>query len=241
MVFGEDEKFGDRFYMGPLISDETKLNLDTVDGTATANRANGTTSPGAEISKIPSAIGIYDDPQNVIIEGRNNTDIIQREEEVLIRAGKFISNEPLKFNSKNPAYIQLKNNVAISNEETKSSDIISVNNIVANRINLLTYDTPNDNNETYSLTNVNEGVPQADYITEDELSNIINSAHPAVFGDTLVRYLQLLKDALIQHVHNGNGNEPTDRTDRGTLAVEDFLKEAKDLEKRMLSKNIRIN
>jgi len=245
MVMSEDEKFGDRWYTGPVISSDDKLNKDTIDGTAMSNMANGITESSADISFNPLANGVYENPQNVVLEGRDNTDIIQRSGEVLIRAGKFVNNNPLLFNATNPAYFQLKHNVIIKGDLSPTTidetEYGSVSNIVANKINLLTYGTPTANNETFSLTNVNKDTKIADYITNDELLKIINTAHPAVFGDTLVEYLKLFRNALIQHVHNGNGNEATDRTDRGTLAVNNFITKAEELEKKMLSDNIRIN
>ena len=238
-TFGEDERFNDRFYIGPLNSTPTKLNIDTIHTTALSNFSEGNTTPAAEISKIPSADGVYDNPQHVIIEGRNNTDIIQRDNEILIRSGKFVLNNPLVFNKRNPAYIQLKFNQDIIDADGQKKNV-SVNNIVANKINLLTY--TGGNPEFNDITNVNTDTREANYITDDQLNTILQTAHPLVFGDTLVQYLKLLKKALINHVHNGNGNKPTDRTDGGgSLPVEDFLKNAERLEKEMLSKNIRIN
>jgi len=74
------------------------------------------------------------------------------------------------------------------------------------------------------------------------LKKILSEAHQLVFGDILLEYLRLLKDAFYSHVHNGNGNPPTDLTTSGNkLALALFKKNADDLEKSMLSKNIRIN
>ena len=51
-----------------------------------------------------------------------------------------------------------------------------------------------------------------------------------------------MKNALLSHVHNGNGNPATDLTASGNIqAIAAFKKRADDLEKSMLSKNIRIN
>ena len=71
---------------------------------------------------------------------------------------------------------------------------------------------------------------------------ILDEAHQVPFGDVLIEYLKLLKEALIAHVHNGNGNPPTDLTTSGNKqALATFKSRADDLEKSMLSKNIRIN
>jgi hypothetical protein len=51
-----------------------------------------------------------------------------------------------------------------------------------------------------------------------------------------------LKEALFAHVHNGNGKPATDLTSSGNKqALTIFKNKSKDLEKAMLSKNIRIN
>jgi len=234
-IFGEDEKFSDRFYIGPITSSEDKLNFDG-EVTSMANMMYGLTFPGVEISKIPKADGIYENPQNVVIEGRDNTDIIQRSGEVLIRAGKFVEGAPLIFNYNTPGFIQIKTNMSYKDDDDNTKNV-TVTNIVSDRINLLTYKgSPKFDN----LTIVNKDTRESEYINNETLQNILDDAHPLVFGDTLVEYLKLLKSAFVAHVHNGS-NPPTDRTDKGTEPLKDFIKKAKGLEKDMLSKNIRIN
>ena len=79
-------------------------------------------------------------------------------------------------------------------------------------------------------------------ISDDELKMILKDAHQLPFGDILLQYLQLLKEAIFYHVHNGNGNPSTDLSGSGNCQPIAALKaQADDLEKRMLSKNIRIN
>lgn len=239
-TFSSENKEDDVYYIGPIISSPDRLNYDAGYGSGLANFSFGTTTESKDISANPNAVGIYENPSNVVIDGRQNTDLVQRDNEVLIRAGKFVYNEPTQFNKTNPAYIQIKHNQSVTNPETGRQEKISVNNIVANKINLLTY--KDGSPEFGDLTYVNKDTGVAEYINEDELNRILETAHPLVFGDLLVEYLRLFKKALVNHVHNGNGNKPTDRTDGGgTLPLDDFIKKAEALEKRMLSKNIRIN
>lgn len=247
MTSSDDDKFGDRFYIGPIISSNTKLNKD-VSTSALANFQEGLTTPTEEISKVPQARGVYENPQNVVIEGRDNTDIIQRPREVLIRSGKFEVNNPLKFNSTNPAFIQIKSNFSYSEPvETgppSPAKEISVTNIVSDKINLLTHNgSPAFNNPLNGgLTKVNKETGVAEYINEDSLEEILATAHPLVFGDTLLKYLKLMKNALLNHVHNDFGTAiPSDRTDKEIKGIADFKRDAENLEKTMLSKNIRIN
>ena len=73
------------------------------------------------------------------------------------------------------------------------------------------------------------------------MANILANAHPLPFGDVLIQYLKLLKDAFLSHVHNGSGNKPTDLTTGDKLALSIFKSKAEDLENAMLSANIKIN
>lgn len=236
MTASEDDRFNDRFYIGPIASSLSKLSKD-VTTTALANFSDGITTPTEEISKIPLARGVYEDQQNVVIEGRNNTDIIQRDSEILLRSGKFVVNNPLRFNSTNPGYIQIKSNFK-EDSNKENSPKITVTNIVSDKINLLSYNGSPTFSKDGGMTNVNkDGV--AEYINDAKLSEILKEAHPLVFGDTLVEYLRLIKDTLLNHVHNGNGNKATDKIPGST--VYDLNKSAERLEAAMLSKNIRIN
>jgi len=104
---------------------------------------------------------------------------------------------------------------------------------VSNKINLLTH---KDGSPRFNLTN------QDDLISDDELQKILSEAHQLPFGDVLLEYLRLMKNALFLHVHNGNGNPSTDLTTSGNQqALAIFKAKADDLEKQMLSANIRIN
>ena len=245
MLIGDDERYNDRFYIGPIISSSIKLNKDN-SITSLANFVDGTTYPTPNI--IPN--GVYENKQNVVIEGRENTDIIQRANEDLIRAGKFKLNEPKVFNKENPGYIQIKSDFNIidieNSEETKT---ISVTNIVSDRINLLSYDgIPNFSSETSEtaksgLTKVSkrdeQGNVTANYIDDKQLEEILKGAHQLVFGDILVEYLVLMRKALLGHHHNRD--VPCDHDVMGEGEVKTFSDKAKILEEAMLSKNIRIN
>lgn len=250
MLIGDDEKYNDRFYIGPIISSAVKLNEDTAI-TALSNFIDGTTETTPQIT--PN--GVYENKQNVVIEGRDNTDIIQRPNEVLIRSGKFKLNsvgKPLDFNSRNPGYIQIKSDFNIRNERNDTTKQVSVTNIVSDRINLLSYDGTPDFSSDNGLTKVskrgkdtqtggglNEGNVSAEYIDDKKLEEILKGAHPLPFGDILVEYLILMRKALLNHCHNID--KAIDDDSKGEKEVEIFEKAAKGLEEKMLSKNIRIN
>jgi hypothetical protein len=239
-MFGDDEKYTDRFYIGPIISDPTKLLKQTQSDGAEAAFSTSIVDPVEDISKLESAKGIYsqyDSDGNFSIDGRDNSDIVFKKSEILLRAGKFVDGKPLEFNQVNPAYIQIKHGFSVNKSET-TSETISATNIVSNKINLLTY---KDGSPEFNLTKRDLDGNLTPYITDDELEKILSEAHPLVFGDLLVNYLKLLRSAFINHVHNGSGNKPTDLTTGNILSVKDFTEAAASLEKDMLSRNVRIN
>jgi hypothetical protein len=235
-VLGKDKQHVDRLYLGPIISQLDKLNFDSGRTTALAGFSFGPVSPRANVNTIPELKGIFPNYEDISIQGRFNTDITQKKNEIILRAGKFESSTPstqnpysFKFNTKTQAYIQIKNDVILTPKESENNEIGSVTNIVSNKINLITH---KEGSPRFNVTG------QEELISDEELSKILEEAHQLPFGDVLIEYLKLLKEALFAHVHNGNGNPATD-LGAGPLGA--FKSRAEDLEKSMLSKNIRIN
>jgi len=243
-ILGKKSQHADRLYIGPITSQLDKLNAD-IFSAATPLRpfTFGQLTPGASVltdettkKQIPELIGVFPKADEISIQGRYNTDITQKNNEIVIRAGKFEASESnvykIAFNSKTQAFIQIKNDVSYpSSNDSETVEKGSVTNIVANKINLLTH------KEGAPTININND----DLISSDELKIILKDAHQLPFGDVLLEYLRLLKEAIFSHVHNGNGNPATDLTATDGAAVAALKSKADDLEKRMLSKNIRIN
>ena len=249
--FSRDKQHVDRMYLGPIISQPHKLNFDSHYGTALAGFSFGTQAANVNINNIPELIGVFPNPSDVSIEGRYNTDITQKYNEIVIRAGKFEASTQtfenpydFKFNKTTQAFIQIKNDVKLKNDmqflnfDKLSSEKGTVTNIVSNKINLITH---SGGYPRFNVTN------QTDLISEDELLKILSSeieggAHRLPFGDVLLEYLKLLKNALLFHVHRGNGIPGTDLATSGNVqAMAEFKSKAEDLEKKMLSNNVRIN
>ena len=240
-VFSRKKEGSDRLYIGPLISQLNKLDFDSARTTALGGFSFGPIQPNVTPDNIPDLKGVFPNPDDVSIQGRYNTDITQKNNEIVIRAGKFVESAitllnpyPIKFNFDTQAYIQIKNNVnlpKISNTEI-GDRVGSVTNIVANKINLITHGGSPD----YNTTN------QIDLISSQEMEIILATAHQVPFGDVLLQYLRLLKNALLSHVHNGNGKTATDLVAGGNIQdVKEFIEKAGKLEDTMLSKNVRIN
>lgn len=99
----------------------------------------------------------------------------------------------------------------------------SVLNVVASKINLISH----DGNHTFDLTD-----PES-LITDEVQEKINNEAHPLVYGDKLVEFLELVKRYVSLHIHNYHGMPATELPNK--LNVLNF-----DLDS-ILNKNINSN
>jgi hypothetical protein len=323
-----------RFWVGPLITQPTKLSGEDY------NSAQSILPDGYEKLKDPNIdTGVIGNDEDITLQGRYNTDIIQKDKEVWLRVGKSLEGKPNKFNDKNLGYVQLKyggeklkreveeteietfveqppnvivtvtmntitnNGTILSNNLPKdryrendinrtevfitvtdyktgniktqyenesgftgsesrdnalsqsktfidtnkgnrwrikstAKDLIdvyggengvansntpkikvkkkikevkfvknkpkntSVINLVANKLNLISH----DGEHTFNLTD-----PKS-LITDDEQEKINNGAHPIVYGDTLVEFLNLVKKFVATHVHPYHGLPPDPST-----------------------------
>ena len=96
------------------------------------------------------------------------------------------------FNDVDPAYIQLKY------KKNLARDVSSVANIVADRINLM---SNKDNN-------VSDSIHDKDALVKDEdTEKIMERLHQVPMGDKLVELLEVMKGAIMHHVHPWAGME----------------------------------
>lgn len=239
-VFRTDLEHADRLYIGPIISQPQLLNKDNYELSALAGFTFGTQGPNTSVDTIPQLRGVFPDKNDISIQGRFNTDITQKHNEIVLRAGKFVNSQTtpenpynFEFNSKTQAFIQIKNNFNIPFGNQGATQKGTVTNIVSSKINLITHE---EGSPKFNVTN------QENLISDEEMNRILNEAHQLPFGDILLQYLKLMKEALFNHVHNGSGNKPTDLTvSENKQALNEFKLKAEELENAMLSKNIRIN
>lgn len=342
-----------RFWIGPLITQPTKLEGEFY------NSSLSILPDGYTKLKDPNLeIGAYGEDEDIVLQGRYNTDIIQKDRQIWLRVGKYVEGTPNKFNKENLGYIQLKyggeklkreviekevvnfvvesptkiitvrintftnsglrlsgnlpkdsyrasdinrteifisvnnaennsldistqqtfngtqsrdqalnkskefidanrgdkwkikseaqdlisiyggaNNVALFNSEPievrkkikeiklvqNESEKSSVINVVADKINLLSH----KGDKTFNITD------PKNLITDDEQEIINNDAHPVVYGDNLVQFLELIKLFVKSHVHPYHGSKP-DQSDV-VRNINDFTLET------ILNKNINTN
>jgi hypothetical protein len=192
-IFIEDVKYPQRsrYWMGSVISQPQKINFDSI-YTALSTTNMGLTNPDPAPSTYPDADGVYPLQEDVAIVGRVNTDVILRINEVHIRAGKHENGDVLKLNVKNPATIDM-----IFEPKSSEGDYYSNTIIQADKIAILSH----------------EGNPQfkATRLTPEDRQRIFSEGHPMARADVLVEALNIIRNAIITHIH-GYSNLPADKT-----------------------------
>lgn len=228
LVFLEDPKApkGNRFFIGPVISQQYLLDFDPYNFSSRSMFQGSIAKPLVNPDRDPENEGTLLDREDIVIQGRQNTDIVQKKNEIRLRCGfkkdpaaRHITDR-LHYNRKNPAYIQMKYKKM---KDAKGNDFSSLINIVADRINILSHDSP-----TYFKLTDRENM-----ISEDELKNIFNTAHPLPYGDTLTEFLRGLVRIFTTHTHPFPMDPP--------VCVESDRKLLETNLDEMLSKSIRIN
>ena len=92
-----------RFWIGPLITQPTNL-----DGENYTDSLSILPDGYVKLKDPKIEDGVYGNDEDITLQGRYNTDIIQKDRQIWLRAGKFIEGDNRKFNSRDIGYIQLK-------------------------------------------------------------------------------------------------------------------------------------
>jgi len=182
-IFIEDIKYPQRsrFWEGSIISQPQKIEFDSI-YTALSTTNMALTNPEPAVSTYPDADGIYPTKEDIAIVGRVNTDVILRLNEVHLRAGKHENGNVLKLNTTNPAEISMVYEPLLTGNTYYSNTLI-----LSDKIAFISH----------------SGNPKfkAARITAEDRNNIFKNAHPTVRGDVLVEALNILRNAIINHIH----------------------------------------
>ena len=95
-----------RFWMGPLISQSNKLNFDPIIDARSVMTGGKFKIPDITLS---NTTGVYPNDEDIALQSRGNTDVILKEGQIWLRAGKYKDTEEKnQFNDKDLGYIQVK-------------------------------------------------------------------------------------------------------------------------------------
>lgn len=218
IVFCQDPSFhGERFYIGPVISQPQKMYHDPY-LKAKSGLHSGLLRTSKPLSLDPKAKSSYPGVNEIAIVGRKSSDLIVKDDEVLLRAGKLMNGSSSEFNKSSVGYVQTKYYPA-----TEKSSV----NIVGNYVNLLSHNS----STVFDVSN------QDELISSQILEKIIEKAHRLPYGDDLIEFLKLFINAFMSHTHPTGGAPPV--PDNNMLQLQQKSTDT-ELDK-LLSKSIRIN
>ena len=248
MVFVQktSEPQNNRFWLGPLMSDKTKMayqdaesGQDLLNTQLIPKKSTDTTKQtkeGKSLRKKGDFTGGFPEKFDVSIMGRNNADIIlptrsdeqdslNRGGEILIRAGKFSFNNDGKLfnNTVNPGFLRLK---VLERNNIEDSVVHSM--LYSDYISLV----------SYKNSDGSAGVPFIRKIdpvlrTDTEIDTFHNALSPLVRGDKLVQFLRLLVNYVKNHNHPYHKLPSTDANSKPEIEKFDLIS--------ILSPHIRIN
>jgi len=219
-----------REWIGPIISQPEKIKNDPYFFTGLAGKVGSFFKLGRNVNTIPEADGIYPGLNDIGLLGRNNTDVLLKDEEVLIRVGKHIIDNPLKRNEKNPGYISMR--ILKPSDINKGKPL----NTSEQKLNL-----SEDRTDTVIMSNKifligrdsNSKVIKPILTKEDHLS-LQDNLHPIVYGDVLYEFMVIMRQWIKSHIHIGD-RLPSDPSGT-TVELEEWF--MKNLDQRLLSTNV---
>lgn len=196
-----------REYVGPLIPQIGEKLLGSRNFDESKAGREGSYFPFLKsIKKIPTAKdGLYPEYDQIAIQGRDNADLIFKSSEVLIRAAKFLPNQPNVKNEKNPAYIQIKTlfpgqyneDPSIkANPNTKFRKILNKEKNSKTRTDIKMV-----SNKIYLVGRDSESSVVKPFLTEEEEVNLEKDLHPIVYGDILKDFITKLFNWVKGHTH----------------------------------------
>ncbi len=219
---------GDRFFIGPVISQPQKMDFDAYAYSAQSLlMGNQIAKPLPAPSLDPDNNGTLPDREDIAFQGRGNSDLILKPSELRLRCGfkknsLAHKNDCLKFNKVDLGYIQMKYK---NMKDHKNNDFSSLINIVADRINLLSHDS----RSYFNLTDPEK------LITEEEMVKVFQNAHQLPYGDELIAFIKEFIRIFLNHTHPFPMDKPClTEPDLEKLTTKSHLDE-------MLSNSIRIN
>lgn len=176
-----------RYWTGPIITSMLKLKFQHY---KEANKIYDYTlfSTNQKVDNKPKTSTAFPAHADIALQGRDDADLILKPREAYLVAGKFKLNS-FDINTDTPCFLQLKQFDDVKNGPLKA---ISQANLQSTSINI------------YSPIGKFRGKDLEAFEKNDELESLgelAKTLHPGVFGDELVKVLDLIIRILITHIH----------------------------------------
>lgn len=227
----EKDEGSQRYYIGPVISQPQFLEKD-IYGAGASNMLQGSSNKPAPSDEYKLK-GLLPSDNDVSLSSRKNTDIILKDNDLLIRCGvKILDETEIKFNQKNPAFLKLKYYPYGHNFEHSGrvENVSSVATIHADKINLIS-----SNGDPYiGVTD------KTDLLNDNAIEKFLKNGHAIPYGDKLCDLLSEFIKVFKEHTHNYN-NLPVVHDPNYNEFITKYGVDGKFLKDILLSKNIKIN
>jgi len=223
MIFLENpsDNSAPRYWSGPIIT--SKLKLKTQEYKESVKIMDYTDFAVNKSTKNnPKTATLFPEQADVAIQGRDDADLILRPKEATLIAGKFKPNTTDQ-NTETPSYVKLKQ---ISNSSGSLKNF-SQATIVSTNVNI------------YSPLGKFRGSDLKRFETNPNLSSfgdLAGTLHPVVFGDELLKLLEVMIRFLTTHIHTPQ-SPPSPMPDFTTLQTYTV---SGNLQK-LISNHIRVN
>jgi len=176
-----------RYWVGPIISSQLKLKFQAY---AEAVKMTDITSFNVNIAtgndfKVD---GILPGSADVAIQGRDDADLILKSRQAILSSGKFKPNT-ITPNDVSPSNIIL---TQFDNNKIGPLKTFSQANIQSSNVNIYS-PIGKFRDQNLAKFEVNENLKS--------FGNLADSLHPAVFGDELIKLLDLIIRVLLTHIH----------------------------------------
>ena len=215
-----------RYYIGPLISQINHIYEEPLfDATNQFDTSTNVKDP-SELRDVNKTAGATPKDDEIAIVGRKFSDVILADNDIRIRCGakKIDTLQPktFSFNATDSAYMKLKyyedGLPGVENCKSTATIVADKVNLIGNKSNDRAYYSANDPNE---------------FINDENMARLINSAHALPYGDKLVEFLTLFREVFMEHTHPFPMLPP--------CQPENFVNLGKYNLKQMLSDSVAIN
>jgi len=176
-----------RYWIGPIPS--SKLKLKFQDYKESVKIFDYTVfNVNSDTKNKPKVVTAFPEQADVAVQGRGDADLMLRQREAYLVSGKFKPNS-FDINTGTPSYLQLKQ---FENVTTGPLKAFSQANLQSTNVNIF---SPIGKFRDKNL---------AKFEKNDDLQSFgdfASTLHPAVFGDELVKLLDLIIRVLLSHIH----------------------------------------
>jgi len=175
-----------RYWIGPIISSQIKLKYQSYQEAIKIFDVSSF-NVNLALNNNFKADAVLPQQSDVAVQGRDDADLILKQREACMSAGKFVPNT-VDINTVSPSNIQLKQ----FDNQSGNLKTFSQANIQSTNINL------------YSPIGKYRSKDMEKFETNEFLKSfgdLANTLHPAVFGDELIKLLDIIIRVLLTHIH----------------------------------------